>query len=148
MIKVVFILVLSAAQVRAALLVLVPWRDRRLLMPDEVKTRFADVWGQDHVLERVQENIIFLEHPEMVEDRGGYVPGGVLLWRPPGTGKTLMAEAVMRARMASPTCSWTQARLPAPCSSGVGRLKVKATVPQAAQARAALRRRASSSSTK
>ena len=62
--------------------------------PDDIKTRFADVWGQDHVLERVKENIIFLENPEIVEDRGGYVPGGLLLWGPPGTGKTLMAEAV------------------------------------------------------
>src|SRR5262249_4645707 len=62
--------------------------------PDDIKTRFADVWGQDHVLERVKENILYLEHPEQVEDRGGYVPGGILLWGPPGTGKTLMAEAV------------------------------------------------------
>src|SRR5215469_10761915 len=62
--------------------------------PDDIKTRFSDVWGQDHVLNRVKENIIFLENPELVEDRGGYVPGGLLLWGPPGTGKTLMAEAV------------------------------------------------------
>jgi ATP-dependent Zn protease len=62
--------------------------------PDDIKTRFSDVWGQDHVLNRVKENIIFLENPELVEDRGGYVPGGILLWGPPGTGKTLMAEAV------------------------------------------------------
>jgi ATP-dependent Zn protease len=62
--------------------------------PDDIKTRFSDVWGQDHVLERVKENIIFLENPEIVEDKGGYVPGGILLWGPPGTGKTLMAEAV------------------------------------------------------
>src|SRR5271169_6883567 len=62
--------------------------------PDDIKTRFSDVWGQDHVLERVQENIIFLENPEIVEEKGGYVPGGLLLWGPPGTGKTLMAEAV------------------------------------------------------
>ena len=62
--------------------------------PDDIKTRFSDVWGQDHVLERVKENIIFLENPELVEDHGGYVPGGILLWGPPGTGKTLMAEAV------------------------------------------------------
>jgi ATP-dependent Zn protease len=62
--------------------------------PDDIKTRFSDVWGQDHVLERVKENIIFLENPELVEERGGYVPGGLLLWGPPGTGKTLMAEAV------------------------------------------------------
>jgi ATP-dependent Zn protease len=63
-------------------------------MPDEVKTRFSDVWGQDAVLDRVKENIVFLEKPEAIEEKGGYVPGGVLLWGPPGTGKTLMAEAV------------------------------------------------------
>ena len=63
-------------------------------MPHEVKTRFSDVWGQDHVLERVKENMIFLEQPGELEARGGHVPGGILLWGPPGTGKTLMAEAV------------------------------------------------------
>ncbi len=63
-------------------------------MPDDIKTRFSDVWGQDHVLERVKENMVFLENPEAIEKKGGYVPGGILLWGPPGTGKTLMAEAV------------------------------------------------------
>ena len=62
--------------------------------PGDVTTRFADVWGQDHVLERVKENMLFLEDPESIEVHGGYVPGGILLWGPPGTGKTLMAEAV------------------------------------------------------
>ena len=62
--------------------------------PDDISTRFSDVWGQDHVLERVKENMLFLEDPEAIEKKGGYVPGGILLWGPPGTGKTLMAEAV------------------------------------------------------
>jgi len=62
--------------------------------PDDIKTRFSDVWGQDSVLEKIKENIVFLEDPESIERRGGYVPGGLLLWGPPGTGKTLMAEAV------------------------------------------------------
>ncbi len=62
--------------------------------PDDVKTRFTDVWGQDSVLEKIKENMVFLEDPESIERRGGYVPGGILLWGPPGTGKTLMAEAV------------------------------------------------------
>jgi cell division protease FtsH len=62
--------------------------------PDDINTRFSDVWGQDHVLERVKENMLFLEDPEWIEDHGGHVPGGILLWGPPGTGKTLMAEAV------------------------------------------------------
>ena len=63
-------------------------------MPDDIDTRFTDVWGQDNVLERVKENIVFLEDPESIESKGGHVPSGVLLWGPPGTGKTLMAEAV------------------------------------------------------
>jgi ATP-dependent Zn protease len=46
------------------------------------------------VVERVKENMLFLEDPESIEAKGGYVPGGLLLWGPPGTGKTLMAEAV------------------------------------------------------
>ncbi|MGI8685710.1 MAG: AAA family ATPase [Acidimicrobiales bacterium] len=62
--------------------------------PDDIKTRFSDVWGQDQVVERVKENMLFLEKPESIEEKGGYVPGGILLWGPPGTGKTLMAEAV------------------------------------------------------
>ena len=61
--------------------------------PDDIDTRFDDVWGQDPVKEKVKENLIFLENPEAIEERGGYTPGGVLLYGPPGTGKTLLAEA-------------------------------------------------------
>ncbi len=63
-------------------------------MPEDIKTRFTDVWGQDPVLTKVKENIVFLDRPKEIEDKGGYVPSGILLWGPPGTGKTLMAEAV------------------------------------------------------
>ena len=62
--------------------------------PDDIRTRFTDVWGQDNVLVKIKENMVFLEDPESIEERGGYVPGGILLWGPPGTGKTLIAEAV------------------------------------------------------
>jgi len=62
--------------------------------PDDIRTRFSDVWGQDHVLNRIRENLLFLERPEEIEKHGGYVPGGILLWGPPGTGKTLMAESM------------------------------------------------------
>ena len=61
--------------------------------PDDIDTRFEDVWGQDPVKERVRENLIFLENPEAIEEVGGYAPGGILLYGPPGTGKTLLAEA-------------------------------------------------------
>jgi len=61
--------------------------------PGEIRTRFSDIWGQDHVVRRIKENLDFLERPKEIEERGGYVPGGILLWGPPGTGKTLMAEA-------------------------------------------------------
>ena len=63
------------------------------IMPEEIETRYSDVWGQDHVLELVRENVGFLERPDEIEAKGGYVPGGILLWGPPGTGKTLIAEA-------------------------------------------------------
>ena len=65
-----------------------------VVMPEEIKTRFSDVWGQDHVLDLIKENIAFLEKPDEIEAKGGYIPGGILLWGPPGTGKTLMAEAI------------------------------------------------------
>jgi cell division protease FtsH len=63
-------------------------------LPEEIKTNFSMVWGQDAVLEKVKEVVTYLKTPEIIESRGGHVPGGVLLWGPPGTGKTLIAEAV------------------------------------------------------
>ena len=65
-----------------------------VILPEEVTTRFDDVWGQDHVLDLIRENIAFLEKPDEIEEKGGYIPGGILLWGPPGTGKTLIAQAV------------------------------------------------------
>ena len=65
-----------------------------VLLPDEIETRFEDVRGQDSVLSKVKETVMFLEHPQEIEDKGGKVPRGILLWGPPGTGKTLMAKAV------------------------------------------------------
>ena len=62
--------------------------------PGDIPTRFSDVWGQDAVVDRVKENLIFLKDPDEIESKGGYVPGGILLHGPPGTGKTLLAEAV------------------------------------------------------
>jgi ATP-dependent Zn protease len=95
-----------------------------ILMPDDVKTRFSDVWGQDHVLERVKENLVFLENPELIEDRGGHVPGGILLWGPPGTGKTLLAEAVA-GETGKPYVFVEPAALTSNMFFGIGILKVK-----------------------
>ena len=35
-------------------------------MPDDIETRFTDVKGQDEVLNRDQENMVFLENPESI----------------------------------------------------------------------------------
>ena len=71
----------------------------------EIKTRFRDVWGQDPVLHKVQENIDFLEKPAEIEAKGGYVPSGILLWGPPGHGQDAHGRGRGRARPASRTCS-------------------------------------------
>ncbi|WP_433373967.1 AAA family ATPase [Actinoplanes sp. CA-142083] len=92
-IQVIFILFIAVGQF-AAIFWFLSRGGVEVYYPDDVKTRFSDVWGQDHVLKRVRENIVHLENPEAIEAKGGYVPGGILLWGPPGTGKTLMAEAV------------------------------------------------------
>jgi cell division protease FtsH len=65
-----------------------------IIFPEDVTTRFSDIKGQDAVLARVKENVIFLENPDLIEEHGGTVPKGILLWGPPGTGKTMMAKAV------------------------------------------------------
>jgi cell division protease FtsH len=62
--------------------------------PEEITERFTDVKGQEPVLREVREAVAFLDNPRAIEERGGRVPKGILLWGPPGTGKTLMAKAV------------------------------------------------------
>lgn len=63
------------------------------IMPDAINTRFSDVYGQDPAVASLKELIQILDKPHEIESRGGYLPGGILLWGPPGTGKTLLAEA-------------------------------------------------------
>ncbi|MEX1009109.1 MAG: AAA family ATPase [Acidimicrobiia bacterium] len=89
--------------------------------PDDINTRFSDVWGQDPVLEKVKENLIFLDNPKMIEEKGGYVPSGLLLWGPPGTGKTLMAEA-MAGETGKPFVNIDASQLN---TMGMGVIKVK-----------------------
>ena len=111
----------------------------RSTTPTTCTTRFTDVWGQDSVLDKVKENIVFLEDPESIEDRGGYVPSGILLYGPPGTGKTLMAEAV--AGETGRPFVFVEPGAFTNMFMGVGVLKVKVAVQQAAQAVAEVRRR-------
>ncbi len=89
--------------------------------PDDIETRFSDVWGQDPVLAKVRENLVFLDNPKMIEDKGGYVPAGLLLWGPPGTGKTLMAEA-MAGETGKPFVNIDASQLN---TAGMGVIKVK-----------------------
>jgi len=93
-------------------------------MPSEIQNRFADIWGQDHVIDKVKEGLVFLEQPELVEKVGGYVPSGVLLWGPPGTGKTLIAKAVA-GETGKPFISVEPSAFQA-MFVGVGAMKVKA----------------------
>ena len=60
----------------------------------KVKTRFADVAGEDEAKEELMEIVDFLKSPKKYTDIGGKIPKGVLLVGPPGTGKTLLARAV------------------------------------------------------
>jgi len=93
-------------------------------LPEDVTTRFDQVWGQDKVVERIREVVRLLEDPDRIEARGGYVPGGVLLWGPPGTGKTLIAEA-MAGETAKPYVFVEPGAFQA-MFLGVGIMKVKA----------------------
>ncbi|MFM8305026.1 MAG: AAA family ATPase [Actinomycetota bacterium] len=89
--------------------------------PDDIETRFDDVWGQDQVLAKIKQNLLLLEDPQVIEQHGGYVPAGLLLWGPPGTGKTLMAEA-MAGETGKPFVNVDASMLN---TMGMGVLKVK-----------------------
>lgn len=92
--------------------------------PENIKTRFSDVYGQDHVRDRVKEVVDFLENPDLIEENGGHVPGGILLYGPPGTGKTLLAEAIA-GETGKPFVSVDPGAFQA-MFVGVGNMKVKA----------------------
>ena len=108
-------------------------------MPDDLETRFSDVKGQDPVLERVQENMIFLDDPESIEDRGGYVPGGLLLWGPPGHGQD--ADGAGRGGRDRQAVRVRRSRRVRPDVHGRRHPEGEEPVPEAPQARRPLRRR-------
>ena len=64
-----------------------------VIQPDEIETRFDDIKGQDAARNQLKETLVYLEQPKEIEEKGGQIPNGILLWGPPGTGKTMMAKA-------------------------------------------------------
>ena len=66
----------------------------RMIPPDELKVKFADIAGADEAKEEISEIVEFLKDPLKFKMLGGKIPKGSLLVGEPGTGKTLMAKAV------------------------------------------------------
>lgn len=66
----------------------------RMIMPDDIKTRFDDVAGCEEAKAETKEIVDYLRDPLKYKLLGGRIPKGALLTGPPGTGKTLMAKAV------------------------------------------------------
>lgn len=66
----------------------------RMLSPDQIKTSFADVAGNDEAKQEVTEVVDFLRDPSKYQKLGGRIPKGILMVGPPGTGKTLLAKAI------------------------------------------------------
>lgn len=66
----------------------------RMILPDDIKTRFDDVAGCEEAKAETKEIVDYLRDPLKYKLLGGRIPKGALLTGPPGTGKTLMAKAV------------------------------------------------------
>lgn len=66
----------------------------RMLSPDQIKTSFADVAGNDEAKQEVTEVVDFLRDSSKYQKLGGRIPKGILMVGPPGTGKTLLAKAI------------------------------------------------------
>ncbi|MBR4885401.1 MAG: AAA family ATPase, partial [Lentisphaeria bacterium] len=66
----------------------------RMILPDDIKTRFDDVAGCEEAKAETKEIVDYLRDPLKYKLLGGKIPKGALLTGPPGTGKTLMAKAV------------------------------------------------------
>lgn len=66
----------------------------RVILADQVNTRFTDVAGLKEAKDEVQDIISFLQNPEAFGRLGAKAPKGVLLYGEPGTGKTLLARAM------------------------------------------------------
>ncbi len=66
----------------------------KIFMPGEIKTRFSDVAGVDHIKPDLAQTLDILKSPEKYEHIGSENHRGLLFVGPPGTGKTLLARAI------------------------------------------------------
>ena len=67
-------------------------KEKDIIKTSDVK--FADVIGQDEVIEDLKFIVELMKDPSLGEDIGAKVPKGLLLAGPPGTGKTMLAKAI------------------------------------------------------
>ena len=108
-------------------------------MPDDIETRFSDVKGQDPVLERVQENMIFLDDPESIEERGRLRARRSAALGSPGNGQD--ADGAGRRGRDREAVRVRRSRRVRPDVHGRRHPEGEEPLPEAPQARRPLRRR-------
>ena len=65
----------------------------KIINPNEIGVKFADVAGCEEAKIEILEFVNFLKNPQQYVNLGAKIPKGAILTGPPGTGKTLLAKA-------------------------------------------------------